>query len=431
MLVIAHAFPPCGGAGVQRTAKTVKYLSLDGWDVTVLTVDPRSYGVHDPSYDRDVPAQIVRTPFFDPVAQLTQGSGAARSTTTRALPRRRSVVRAFSRQAWAAFDRHLLIPDRFITWYPRAVRAALVQHRERAYDVVYATGDPYSAYLIAMRVAKRTGTPFVIDMRDPWTLVPYRSEKLSVLRAALERRLEARVLEACTACVFANRAIEAYAEAYPTLADKFQYIPNGYDPEDFDGVEPKRFERFTLVHNGSFLPGYRTPHTLLNAVSAIVRDEPRRRGRLQILMVGKIGEERAFAERLGLQDVVSHTGYLPHRESLSYVLGADALLLVGGAHRWEETGKVYEYLAAGRPILALVEPDGAAADLLRRFDAARVVPRDSVAATASALCDMMDAPTPAHRPAWLPQYRRDVLAARIGTILNAAAVRSEPAFAHA
>ena len=139
-LVIAHAFPPCGGAGVQRTAKTVKYLSHSGWDVTVLTVDPQSYGVHDPSYNTELPAHIIRTPFFDPVAQLTNGSSARPSTPF--VPRRRGLLRALSGQVWAALDRHVLIPDRFITWYPRAVRAALVHQRERAYDVIYATGDP-------------------------------------------------------------------------------------------------------------------------------------------------------------------------------------------------------------------------------------------------------------------------------------------------
>jgi len=426
VLVIAYAYPPCGGAGVQRTAKTVKYLARADWDVSVLTVDPSAHGVHDPSHDSDVDVHVVRTRFFDPIAQVTRGSDTEGvASATQSPSKQRGPLRALAKRAWNVVDDYLLIPDRFILWYPAAVRAAMRMCKDKPFDVIYATGDPYSTYLIAMRIAHRLGVSFVIDMRDPWTLVPYRSETRPPTRSAIERWLEARVLRSCAACIFANRSIDTYAAAYPDLRDKFAYVPNGYDPTDFEGVEPRRFDRFTFVHNGSFLSGYRTADTLFHGVAALLRDDPARRSRLKIVMVGKIGDERALSAQLGLEDVVSHVGYLPHRESLSYVAGADALLLVGGARLWEETGKVFEYLAAARPILAVVEPDGAAAELLRRSGTARIVTRDSVPETVAALRDLMDSARVVQQPGWLTEYSRESLSKRIASVLASAARGSE------
>src|SRR5205814_765549 len=140
-----------------------------------------------------------------------------------------------------------------------------------------------------------------------------------------------------------------------------------------------------------------------------------------------------LSNQLGLHDVVAHLGYRPHHESLSYVMGADALLLVGGAHRWEETGKVFEYVVAGRPILALLKPDGAAADLLRRSGNARIVARDSVAETVAALRDLMyAAPSPSVQPPdWLADHRRDALARKIARILEAAVPTTDPVLVRA
>jgi glycosyltransferase involved in cell wall biosynthesis len=301
-------------------------------------------------------------------------------------------------------------------------------HRETPFDVVLTTGEPYSSFLIARAIARRIGVPFVLDMRDPWTLLPYRADRPAPLRAWIEQWQEARALEASAACIFANRAVDAYAARFPQLREKFHYVPNGYDPADFAGVEPRRFDRFTIVHNGTFLPGYRTADTFLYALRRVVDEEPSLRTRMRVQLVGKIGAERQLTDRLGLQDVVTHAGYRPHRESLSYVTGADALLLVGGSHRWEETGKIFEYLAAGRPILALIEPAGAAADLLRRTPATvRIVPRQAEIETAAAIRQMVfagrrcDVP----RPPWLAEYQRDTLAQRVARILEDA-VRAAP-----
>jgi len=434
-LVVAHLFPPCGGAGVQRTAKLVAYLASHDWQPTVLTVRPTDYGLTDASLLSPALASsldVVRTPCFDPVTRFTRPASHDAGPPDATERGRRGVgrpLRALAKAGWRLAERHLLIPDRTVVWLPEAVAAARRIHRDRPFDLVYATADPYSSFLIARRIARTLSVPYVLDMRDPWTHLSYMEARHTPVRQSIERWLERRVLRDCAACIFANGAIETYRTAYPHLAGKFSYVPNGYDPDDFAGVAPRPFDRFTIVHNGTFLSGYRTADTFLRAVRLLLDKDPEIANRLQVFFVGKVGSEREVSERLGLQGLVTHAGYVPHRDSLSYVLGADALLLVGGAHAWEETGKVYEYLATGRPILALVEPGGAAARLLNRAQGSRIVPRDSVPESAAAIRALLDAGRGARTPVpdWLPAYRRDALAARIADVLTAAVSDRNPA----
>lgn len=398
VLFIAYAYPPCGGAGVQRTAKFVRYLPEHGWLPTVLTVVPSCYGVQDPSQAGETPGgvEVVRTAHLDPVARFTRphpgpaglnGNGHGGPRPAGWAPRK--AVRRVLREGWLAVENNLLVPDPAVLWYPRAVAAGRSLLRRGRFDLIWATGEPYSAYFIARALSRSSGVPFVIDMRDPWTIAPYRAVRRAAWRQSLERWQERRLLAACRACVFAFQPDGLYTDAFPQWAGKFHYIPNGYDPADFTGVVPRKFDRFTVVHSGTFLPGYRPARPFLLALSRLLARRPDLASRLEVLLVGKPGEEGQAVQELGLTGVVREVGYLPHRESLSYLLGADLLLLVGGHHRWEETGKVYEYLAARKPILALVHPEGSAARLLNSCPLARVVDRDNVQEAAAVLEQMM------------------------------------------
>lgn len=431
VLCIAYAFPPCGGAGVQRTAKFVRYLPAHGWLPTVLTVEPSAYGTVDGSQTSEIPAEvrIVRTPHLDPVASFTRTARAPGGNPERngGRPQRwavRKVARQVLRHGWLAVENNVLMPDRTVLWYPRAVAAGRALLRAHRYDLIWATGEPYSAYFIARTLSQRSRVPFVIDMRDPWTISPYRAERRPAWRRSLERWQERRILAACRACVFAFQPDDLYTRVFPRWADKFHYIPNGYDPEDFAGVEPRAFEKFTIVHSGTFLPGYRPARPFLLVLRELLSRQPDLASRLQVLFVGKPGEETNEILELGLTEVVRQVGYLPHRESIGYLLGADALLLVGGHHRWEETGKVYEYLAAGKPILALVHPDGSAAKLLHGHPRARVVDRETPAGACAALGQLLAGPRgPAVGPGSprTAEYQRGRLTARLACVLDACA----------
>ena len=436
-LTIAYAFPPCGGAGVQRTAKFVKYLPEFGWQPTVLTVDPSCYGVKDDSHGSDLPTdvEVIRTWHFDPVAKFTCASAPAHTNRnngnrngngSQPKPKVVSALRAIARHAWVGVERNLLIPDQALLWYPRAVAAGLAALRKHKFDLIFATGEPYSAFLIAMTLSRLSKIPFVIDMRDPWTLETYRNEVRTPLRDEAEQWQERKVLEQCAAAVFANRASDLYTNKFPELADRFHYIPNGYDSRDFDQVEPKRFDRFTIIHSGTFLPGYRTADTFLLALRRFVDNRPDLAEKLQVIFVGKIGDEAELLEELRLGAIVRQTGYVPHSEAVAYLKGADLLLLVGGGHRWEETGKIYEYFASGRPVLGLVRPDGAAASLLSDYGRARIVDRESQEQTAAALTELLEGSLTAVDQSWSERFERKRLTEQLAEVFDSC-VQGRPA----
>src|SRR5262245_56174144 len=199
-------------------------------------------------------AEIIRTAHLDVVARFANSPTHANVSRQETGSRRSNSVARFARQAaklaWLFLERSVLAPDPAILWCPRAIAAGLAAHRRNKFDLIYATGEPYSDYLTALTLSRITGVPFVIDMRDPWTIAPYKRERRSAVRRAIERRQERRVLARCSAAVFANRASDLYAERFPAWASKLHYIPNGYDSADFEGIEPERFKEFTIVHSG-------------------------------------------------------------------------------------------------------------------------------------------------------------------------------------
>jgi glycosyltransferase involved in cell wall biosynthesis len=430
LLVVAYYFPPRSGGGVQRTAKFVRYLPEFGWLPTVLTIAPSFYGDNlDLSHVNDFPdaVEVIRT---RAARSVTYSSRLLRFTFGLGRMCFSSATRRMRKARWFA-GRKRPGSDRFhpkgaILWLFHAVRAGLRAHRRRRFELIYATGEPYSDFLVAWMLSLLTRTPFVLDMRDPWTLDPYEGELGSKVGQFVQGLGEHRTLSACSACIFANQSIDRYAEVFPKWRHKFHYIPNGYDAADFDNIAPKQFEKFTIVHNGSFLPGYRTADKFLLALRDLLKANPELRQRMQVLFVGKIGQEEQLVRDLSLDGVVQHIGYVPHRRSIEYLRGADLLLLVGGRHRWEETAKLYEYLASGKPILASLRLDGAAANLLRRHSSARIVDRESVLETTAALAEavlqgrVVQALSNREQADQIKQWERRLLTQKLAHILDVA-----------
>jgi glycosyltransferase involved in cell wall biosynthesis len=426
--VIAYAFPPCGGGGVQRTAKFVRYLPEFGWLPTVLTVSDSYYGANlDLSHISEFPdvVEIIRTPrtnpltYFSPVQSVANGIK-SRLNHLPGMTRWMRRMRMLAKRRRAPSTR--FHPGGAMLWCLRTLTAGLKAHRRRRFELIYATGEPYSDFLIAWILSRLIRVPFVLDMRDPWTIDPY-VEEPNAPHQMVQRWEERRILLACSACVFANHSILSYKKTFPEWKDKFHYIPNGFDSADLDAVMAKRFDRFTIVHNGNLLPGYRTADVFLLALRDLLNARSDLRQRIQVLFVGRIGPEETLLHDLSLDGVVKQLGYVPHRRSIEYLKGADLLLLIGGRHLWEETGKIYEYIASGRPILALLRPDGAAADLLRRHLTARIVDRENVAEARAALTEAVRSGLAAQIPdggpiAAIRQWERRHLTGQLARILD-------------
>jgi glycosyltransferase involved in cell wall biosynthesis len=370
VLIVAYYFPPFGGAGVQRTLKFVRYLPESGWLPAVLTVQGQVAHPRDPSLEAEIPQNVS-------------------VNRTRAL----LLPSWFPWRLRNFVARWLLLVDQQLGWFPFAVRRAREIISQERIEAIYTTSAPPTAHLIGLWLKKRTALPWVADFRDPWLGSPSIRYPTPLHERAIGW-LEGHVTGAADHIVVVSEPMrQALLSRHDQLdPERASTLPNGYDPEDFEQSEPlgQECDRLGIVYAGSFYAQARTPHSFLRAVRTVLNDGGIPPQKLRIRLVGNVGQAcKEQIQALGLGDVVQITGYLPHLQSIGYLLGADLLLLIVGSGPGSEavfTGKLFEYLAAGKPILALAPP-GVAADLVQEAQAGVVVSPENVEAIATQLVD--------------------------------------------
>jgi glycosyltransferase involved in cell wall biosynthesis len=376
VLIVSLYFPPAGGGGVQRPLKFATHLPTLGIETHVLAPDDPKWIHADPDLQPPTNAWIHRARYLGP-----KGRRPAEE-----LHGRRGLDR-ISRQARLA-GRRFLLPDENVSWNLTAIPAAVRIVRREGIDVVLTTSPPSSVHLIGAAAKRATGVRWVADLRDSIVAHPHRRPERLAVRTkergeAAVARLVARNADAIVA------VSEAIAEETRGLDPQGPVltIANGSDFDDFAGLRYERGERFRITHTGSFF-GKRDPRPFLTALADSGLDVTAR-------FVGDFRTaDREWAEELGLGDRLELHPYVPRRRSLELQRDSEALLLLipeaGGRGQGVLSGKVFEYLAAERPILASVPPDGAAAELIEATGAGVVAPPDDPAAIADALRGLVE-----------------------------------------
>ena len=387
-LIVSYYFPPAGGGGVQRVLKLCKHLPAFGWDVDVLAPDDPKWVAHDPGLAAEIPPATVvhraryRGPSDErPVADVLAGARGLSGAVTRAR----------------IYGRRLLLPDPRVVWVPDAARAASRIVRDRSADVVLTSSPPSSAHMVGSLVARRTGVPWVADMRDSWLANPHRryeARSVRVKRAVLET-MARRTFARASAMTTVTDAIAEEARALARPGTPTTVISNGCDFDEFAGLEHTPSDRLRILHAGFFF-GKRTPRPFLEALHRLLADRPELRNVIEARFVGGFRTaDREWAETLGLGGTLRIDGFLPHDRALAAMKSADALLLLiprsGGLGTSVLSGKLFEYLAAERPVLALVPPEGIAADLLRSTGLARIADPDDVPGIRAQIEDLVEA----------------------------------------
>jgi glycosyltransferase involved in cell wall biosynthesis len=374
VLLVTMYFPPAGGGGVQRSLKLAQYLPALGVETHVLAPDDPKWVHTDPELRVPTQAWIHRARYLGPRARKPTEELRAAEGFDRALVQAQVTAR------------RLLLPDASVTWNLTAIPAAIRIARREGIDAVITTSPPPSVHFVGAAVQKATSVRWIADLRDPLVANQHRRDDTAAARvrqAATEQvaKLVARRADAVT-CVS-----DAIAEEVRGLQARgpVRVISNGCDFDDFAGLEYVPGKRFRITHTGSFF-GKRDPRPFLEAFKQADLDAVAR-------FVGDFrSTDREWAETLGLGDRLELVPYAPRGESLRLQRDSEALLLLvpdaGGRGKGVLSGKVYEYIAAGRPILAVVPPDGAAAALVRETGAGVVVAPDDVEGIRAALVDM-------------------------------------------
>jgi glycosyltransferase involved in cell wall biosynthesis len=372
LLVVSYNHPPCPGIGGTRWVSMARYLRELGFAVTILASS--AWG----SLPDDVESGVVR------VGDL-RAARPLRLLLRRGELRLEGDARTLERPPTALLTR-MLVPDMgIVTWLPALAVAARRLQTRQPFDCLVTTSPPESSHLLGLML--RDGRPaWVADFRDGWNFEPHRERFPTRAQRRLDRWLERCVGRAADIAVGATQPIADDLDR--RLAAHAAFVTNGWDPV----LEPASVTHrtasnpnlLTLVYTGTLLgPGARDPAPLFQALRN-VRSEPDP-VRVRLLHAGRLTtEERQIIDRSGAADVVKHLGTLDRAGALALQRSADALVLLTSRNSSEATGKLFEYLAAGRPIIALAEGNEAAR-IVKQTNTGIAVDPDDVDAIEGAL----------------------------------------------
>ena len=388
LLFLTYYFPPSGGPGVQRALKFARYLPAHGWRPTVLTVDPNraAYPDRDPSLEREVPPEleVVRTPAWDPYEAYARLQGKSKAET---------VGVGFVGEAEATWKQRLarwvranvFLPDARVGWVPFAIREGQRLLARGGFDAILSTGPPHSLHLAAWALARTSGLPWVADFRDPWTGIDYYDLlPMTPPARALDRALERLVLRRADAVSVVSPSMRRGLEARHPRA--YAVIQNGFDPADFEAEAPPPAggEAFDLTYVGN-LNEARTPVALWRALAEVGAAVPK----LRVRLVGHVDPVAVqAAEAAGVGERVETGAYVPHDAAVRLMRQSPLVLLVINRVPGAEgimTGKLYEYVASGRPVLGIGPADGDAAQVLRATGAGEMFDWDDTPGVAAFL----------------------------------------------
>ena len=375
ILLISYYFPPSGGPGVQRILKFARYLPDNGWLPTVLTVDPQSAAF--PSMDEslldEIPSEVevIRTSAWDPFRIYGRIQGKKKDEVVK-------VGYIEGENGFKKFARWLrgnvFLPDARIGWVPFAKQAARRLLKNHQFDAIMSTGPPHSSHLIGMSVHKASGLPWVVDMRDPWVEIYYRDQMYEMAMAkSIQTCLERKVLSSASAVVCVSDFLGGGLQIRAPIKF-YQTIPNGFDPIDFKDAQTSSISRNDEVFKIAYIGTYNLLRHSDAFVDALQRIQ--KISKVEIHLVGAIDSDALNRYHTGGIDVKS-VGYFSHGDAVSYMNSMDLLLLALpqvyiNSARGHVSGKVFEYLFARRPILALGPSDGDLAQLLEETDAGEI-----------------------------------------------------------
>jgi glycosyltransferase involved in cell wall biosynthesis len=404
LVLLAYWFPPAHGGGTPRPAKLCKYLSRRGWQIDVVTT--ARDGIVDPAL---IPgsARVHPVPAL-PGRTLLQAAGVLEHATANAW---QGLVRRWDRRRGVTdaplYAKGFSEPDQGMAnskleWFLPALAVGLRIVRRSRPTVICATMPPAISGIVALTLHRLTGVPYVLDYRDSWTVEPNwtaddlgrpRRDPVVMLRLGVGRLIERAMVRRAAAVIVVNHQVDRFRETFRDVDPRrFVFIPNAFDPEDFQrpaAIPTQGGEGpFRIRYLGHFY-GIYNPYFFLLGLRRFVRETRLDHGWLCVELIG-FGFTRSMRQAVrewGLEPFVTAAPARPYSASLAAMTEADALLIVQppvDAFRPMIPTKLYECLAAGRPILAVV-PEGATARLVRAYGAGIAVDAGDPGAISQAL----------------------------------------------
>jgi glycosyltransferase involved in cell wall biosynthesis len=362
-LIITYYWPPAGGSGVQRWLKFVKYLQEFGIEPVVYTVDNGNYPTMDRSLENDVPSkvEILKQSIWDPTDLLF-------------WKKKKSIQKDVSNTSKGGFFSYVrgnfFIPDPKICWVAKSVSYLQYYIDSNMIDVIISTGPPHSMHLIAQKLRQNNTIKWIADFRDPWTNLYYHDDfKQGGFAKRRNKKLETLVLQQADCVLTVSATLQ---KEFLQTAKHVELVTNGFDDEVLANVPSQLDEKFTISYIG-LLPKQSNPKVLFKVLKRLCKQDSVFSEDLQINFIGDISNE--VRQELEVYDLISKgnfVGRVSHQKAIEYQHKAQVLLLLIPNVKESKgivTGKLFEYLAAKRPILAIGPEDGDLSKILKDTNA--------------------------------------------------------------
>jgi len=380
VLIVTYYWPPSGGPGVQRWVKFVKYLKLKGWEPIVYTPENPSYNFKDNSLIKDIPDDItvIKQKIWEPYKIFKkllffkkgdkikyEGFISSQGGSSSFLFKLSFFIRS-----------NLFIPDSRKYWIKPSVKFLKTYIEKNNIPLVVTTGPPHSMHIIGMKLKQSLKSiKWIADFRDPWTSIYYFNDlKLSKFAKKIHIKLESKVLNKCDKAIVVTKSMNESLKSKGI--NKGVTITNGYDEEDIKNHKStNRDKTFSVVHTGN-INVLENNDALWRAFSEALNENKNLKNHLKIKLAGKLDASVINSiNKYKLNDYVEILGYLPHKKIIELQSKAQLLLLIlsqVSSTKYILTGKIFEYLAAKRPIFAIAPYNGEVDKIIKENKAGEV-----------------------------------------------------------
>lgn len=357
LLIITYYWPPAGGAGVYRWLKFSKHLREYGWEPIIYTSEGGEYSVIDNSLLKDIPENItvLKQPVWEPYSIYKKFIGQKKEEKINVGFLSVNKKKKFTEKLAIWIRGNFFIPDARVFWIKPSAKYLIKYLKENPVDAMVSTGPPHSTHLIALRIKKQLGIPWLADFRDPWTYIDFYQElMLTSFADKKHHRLEQLVLK--NADRISTVSSDCARDLESLGAKKVHVITNGFDNDDLIKDNIQLDKKFSITHIGSLVKS-RNPHVLWKALVDLIAEHPDIKNELEIKLVGKV--DYSVIESIGkygLESSITLIEHIPHNEVMRVIQQSQVLMLLINYSQNAMgiiPGKFFEYLSTRRPILCI------------------------------------------------------------------------------
>jgi glycosyltransferase involved in cell wall biosynthesis len=378
ILIVAYYFPPVGMGGVQRAAKTAKYLAGDGWRVTVLTSDYKDYSLLDNSLLDDLDDNIEVITISDPVIGLIKHKHSSNSIIKTHNDLARQLVR---------------LPDIKVFWSSKAFRAVEKIVDQKHINYILTTSPAPSVHKIGIRLKQKYNLKWLADFRDPWfadDLSP-----LTPVHKFVRDNLEMDVMKYADAItVVTSTHLNDLRQRYPKHKERIYFVPNGYDPEDFAGLQNTFPDKLIITHCGTLCSNF-SVKAFFEALVAVIKNDKILKQKIVFHQIGAVHDDihKMLKAKYSPQLNIGFLGYMEHRKALREMAKSSAIVVFSGTLPGKELnvpGKLYEGLAISKPFLGVFRNESPGVEIISDMDGCYHLNPDDLKSMTSGLQKLID-----------------------------------------